>query len=122
MLDRKQVYEMLDREHQYAQGWGRDDNKGSNMVSIEDGQPYGLMDWLVFAEKYTEEAKLAWSNYTPDRRAVRIRLLKAASLLVTALQVHGQESDLQDIAGVSSTQFPIHHGGLRAFYDETQTG
>ena len=114
-IARERVYEMLSKENEYAQGWGKHQNKGDSYTSIEDKQPYGMMDWLVFAEKYTDEAKLAWSNYTPDSRAIRSRILKAASLLVTALEVHGQESDLEDIAGVSSTKYPIYEGGLKTF-------
>jgi len=119
MITRERVYEMLTKEDAYAQGWGADrkdfPSKKDNTTSIEDGQPYGMMDWIVFAEKYINEAKLAWANYTPDSRAVRIRLMKAASLFVTALEVHGQESDLDDIAGVSSTKYPIFEGGLQTY-------
>jgi hypothetical protein len=71
------------------------------------------MDWLVFAEKYLNDAKTAWAGYTPDKRAITCRLLKAASLLVTCLTVHCSESDLEQIAGVSSTNFPIYTKGLK---------
>ena len=81
-------------------------------MSRSTGEPYGIFDFLVFAEKYLDEAKLAHANYTPDRGAIRIRLLKAASLLVTALQVHGSEEDFERLAGVSSSKFPVMHGGL----------
>jgi len=101
MISRELVYKMLDKEHGYAQGWG----------GPEHDAQWGYMDWLTFAEKYTDEAKLAWSNYSPDERTVRIRLIKAASLLVTALQYLGEESDIA-IAGISSSSFPIRHGGL----------
>lgn len=115
MISRETVYKMLTKEDAYAQGWGQHKNKGDSYTSLEDGQPYGLMDWVIFSEKYANEAKLAWANFTPDSRAVRIRLLKAASLLVTALQVHGLPSDLEDIAGVSSNRYPLFPGGLEAF-------
>jgi hypothetical protein len=113
MIERKLVYEMLDKENAYAQGWNRD-KVGHD---VGNDQRWGFMDWIIFAEKYLNEAKDVWANYTPDDRAVRIRLLKAASLLITALQVHGTEADLQDIAGVSSQKFPIFYGGLKTFMD-----
>lgn len=114
-LTREQVYEMLTKEDRYAQGWGKGGRKKDAYVSASTGQPFGLMDWIVFAEKYLDEAKLAYANYTPDQGAVRIRLIKAASLLVSALTVHGQPEDLERLAGVSSSKFPILHGGLALF-------
>jgi hypothetical protein len=121
-LDREIIYAMLTAEDRYASGWG--EAKASSVpvfpdhsVNADTGMPFSMMEWLVFAEKYIDEAKVAYGNYVPDLRAIRIRLLKAASLLVTALQVHGENSDLNDIAGVSSTNYPIIHGGLQAYKD-----
>lgn len=115
MLTRQQVYEMLTKEDAYAQGWAKGGRKKDANVSPDNGEPFSLMEWLVFAEKYLDEAKLAYSNYTPDRGAIRIRLIKAASLLVTALTLHGAEDDPERLAGVSSSKFPVLHGGLATF-------
>lgn len=120
------IYQMLDREEKYASGWGEDKKSHEegfpdHVVSREIGHPFGVMDFVNFAQKYLDEAKLAHSNYLPDPKAVRIRLLKAASLLVSAMQVHCAETDLEDIAGVSSTKFPIFHGGLKAFREAKVT-
>jgi hypothetical protein len=117
MLSRELVYGMLTKEDNYAKGWGEGKKTvhpefPDHVVSRSTGEPFGVFDFLVFAEKYLDEAKLAHANYTPDRGAIRIRLIKAASLLVTALQVHGAEDDWDRLAGVSSTKFPIMHGGL----------
>ena len=106
MISRELVYEMLTKENDYAQAWG----------GPEHDAKFSDSDWILFAEKYFNEAKLAIANFTPDRRAVRSRALKAASLLVSLLQYHGLESDLQDTAGVSSDKnYPILHGGLETF-------
>jgi len=126
-LPRELVYEMLTKENNYAQGWAKDKESKSpvfpdHTVNRTTGQPFSMMDWVVFAEKYIDEAKLAYGNYCPDLRTIRIRLLKAASLLTTALQVHGEETDLDDIAGVSSSKFPIQHGGLQTFKDAKAAG
>jgi hypothetical protein len=110
-ISREEIFRMLDKEDDYAQGWNRD-AQGNDVGN--DGR-HSYMDWIVFAEKYIDEAKLTYSNYTPDARAVRIRILKAANLLINALVNHGQSSDLEDIAGVSSTKYPILYGGLKTF-------
>lgn len=115
MMKREEVYEMLTKENEYAQGWAKGGRKKDAYVSASTGQVFTLMEWLIFAEKYLDEAKLAYANYTPDQGAVRIRLMKAASLLVTALQLHGKDDDLERLAGVSSSKFPILHGGLATF-------
>lgn len=116
-LPREDVYAMLTKEDNYAQGWGEGKKTvhpafPDHVVSRSTGEPFGIFDFLVFAEKYLDEAKLAHANYLPDNGAVRIRLIKAASLLVTALQVHGRPEDIERLAGVSSSKFPIMHGGL----------
>ena len=116
MINRERVYEMLTKENEYAQGWNRD-AKGHD---LGNDQNWGYMDWIIFAEKYLDEAKLTWANYTPDDRAVRIRIMKAAGLLVNALVNKGEESDVEDIAGVSSTKFPIYEGGLKTFKQMTE--
>lgn len=115
MLKRERVYEMLTKEDAYAQKWAKGGRKKDAYVSATTGLPFSLMDWIVFAEKYLDEAKLTFANYTPDQGAVRIRLIKAASLLVSALQVHAIEDDLERLAGVSSSKFPILHGGIATF-------
>ena len=115
MIERERVYEMLTKEDAYAQKWAKGGRKQDACVSATTGLPFSLMEWVVFAEKYLDEAKLTYANYTPDQGAVRIRLLKAASLLVSALEVHGREDDLERLAGVSSAKFPILHGGMATF-------
>lgn len=115
MIEREKVYEMLSKEDAYAQGWAKGGRKKDAYTSATTGQVFSLMEWVVFAEKYLNEAKLAYANYTPDQGAVRIRLLKAASLLVSALEVHGKEDDFERLAGVSTTKFPVLHGGLATF-------
>jgi hypothetical protein len=112
-IPRTLVYEMLTKEDAYAQGWAK--GKKDAYTSRSTGQPFQYTDWLVFAEKYFNEAKLCYANYTPDLRAIRSRMLKAASLLVSGLQTLGEETDLRDIAGVSSNKYPIFHGGLQTF-------
>lgn len=115
MLKREKVYEMLTKEDDYAQGWAKNGRKKDAYVSVSTGQPFTLVEWIIFAEKYLNDAKLAYANYTPDLGAIRIRLLKSASLLVSALQVHGKKDDLERLAGVSSSKFPILYGGIQTF-------
>jgi hypothetical protein len=124
-MDRDWVYDMLTKEDQYASGWGEAEGEKSNPVfpehtiNYETGDPFSLMDFIVFTEKYLNDAKAAYSNYCPDNGAVRIRLIKAASLLVTALQVHGKFEDLELLAGKSSDKtYPIRYGGLAVLQDE----
>ena len=119
-LPRDLIYEMLDKEYKYAHRWKKDKETTvpgfpDNTVSRTTGTPFSLMDWVTFADKYLSEAKEAYANYCPDLATVRIRLIKAASLLVTALQVHGSRGDIERLAGVSSTKFPILTGGLATF-------
>lgn len=118
-LSREAIYEMLTKENEYAKGWDRKNPNSdvfpAHTVSRESGEPFTLIEWLNFAQKYLDEARLAHSNYCPDLATLRIRFIKAASLLVTALQVHGDETDL-NIAGISSsTHYPVIHGGLAAY-------
>lgn len=119
-LDRSAIYEMLTKENAYAGAWGKGKESihpafPAHTVSRRTGQPFTESEWMDFAQKYLDEARLALANYTPDMRAVRIRMLKAASLIVTALQVHGDAADIEDIAGVSSNKYPVLHGGLQTF-------
>lgn len=110
---RQDVYDALTREDSYAQGWAAGGTrKADAYVSARTGQPFSEMEWLIFAEKYIDEAKLAYSNYMSDPRVVQIRLLKAASLLVSALTTSASPEQLQDTAGVSSTKFPFNRRGL----------
>lgn len=122
MLRRNEVYRMLTKEDNYARGWGEGKEQVNpifpdHVVTRSTGQPFGIFDFVIFAEKYLNEAKLAHANFTPDNGAIRIRLIKAASLLVTALQVHGSDTDIERLAGVSSSKFPILHGGLQTMKD-----
>jgi hypothetical protein len=119
-VPRTAVYNAITLEDNYAQAWskGRKSIDGSvpdHMVSRQTGHAFSQMEWIIFAEKYLAEAKTAYANFLPDMNVVNIRLLKAASLLVSALQCSATQSDLDKIAGVSSTTFPIQHGGLSAF-------
>lgn len=119
-LPRGLVYRMLSKESEYASRWEKDKESQNpifpdNCVARSTGQPFTLMEWKAFAQKYLNEAETAYAEFCPDLGAIRIRLLKAASLLVTALQVHGEEEDLDRLAGVSSADFPILHGGLKTF-------
>lgn len=119
-LDRQAIYDMLTKEDNYAQAWskGKEANTDAfpaHAVSRRTGEPFSESEFLDFAQKYLDEARLAIANYCPDLRAVRIRMLKGASLLVTALQVHGEKGDIDAIAGVSSNKYPILHGGLQVF-------
>lgn len=116
MIDREKVYEGLTTEDKYAQGWGdsktsKDSETPDHMVNRHTGLPFSEMEWIVFAEKYINEAKLGYANYTPDLRTTHIRMLKAASLLVSGLQACN--ADIDSIAGVSSTKFPINTQGLK---------
>lgn len=131
MISQEQVFEMIRKEAEYAAGWAKGSRKASKVEGVLDndvschfpldGQPFSMSDWMLFAKKYWNEAELTWANFTPDAAAVRIRLLKVISLLVRCLQVHGRPSDLQRIAGVSSSEFPILGGGLKTFNEVTSS-
>jgi hypothetical protein len=128
MLSQDQVFEMVRKEITYAAGWA----KGQKIslvagVNEEDvhalpplaGQPYSIADFMLFASMYWDEAGLSMVNFTPDGGATRIRLLKVIALLTRALQVHGRASDIERLAGVSCSKFPILKGGLQTFKDLT---
>ncbi|HXV27068.1 MAG TPA: hypothetical protein VD862_03550 [Candidatus Paceibacterota bacterium] len=98
MIDREKVYEALTRENDYAMGFG----------GPEHDARFSYMDWIAFARRYLQQAEDGYTGFCPDDRAIRQRLVKAASLLVTALQHHCKsEEELNLIAGVSSEQFPV---------------
>lgn len=125
MLERSKVYEMLTKENQYSKGWAKDGTKRSRVLDVPDhlvdrqtGQPYTLAEFVIHAEHYLDDAKKSFCTFTKDPRSIRIRMLKAASLLVCALQVHGAEDDFDMIAGVSSNKFPVLSGGLQALLDD----
>jgi len=120
LVPREKIYEMLTKEDEYAGRWGEGKTSmipgfPDHMVSRESGQPYGILDIVTWAEFYLRQAKDAHASFCPDTAAIRIRVLKAASLLVTALQIHAEEEDLNRIAGISSTKFPILYGGVDTF-------
>jgi hypothetical protein len=127
---RQDVYDALTREDEYAQGWAgpNQSRKTDAYVSARTGEPFSEMEWIIFAEKYLNEAKSGYANYVKDMNVIRIRLLKAASLLVSALTTTATPEDLQKIAGVSSTKFPIFKDGLcdlkkdREVYPNTPVG
>ena len=85
-------------------------------VSAITGHPYSIVEWVNFAEKYLKEIKQGHAEFCPDERALRIRLIKAASCLITALQVHGEGNDTE-IAGTSSSKWPLNGGGLSEYKD-----
>lgn len=129
MLSQEQVFDLVRKESEYAQGWAKGSRKLSAVEGVSsadvhtlaplNGQPYSIADFKVFAKKYWDEADLAQANFTPDGAAVRIRILKVIGLLVRALQVHGRSSDIDRIAGVSSSEFPIIGGGLKKMNEVT---
>lgn len=110
------------RECSYASGWGvnRGENKKDSITDPFTGNHYTPMDWLVFAEKYIHEAKLAWANYTPDRRAVTVRLLKAGYLMLKAVAVTHTVEEIETLGGYSSSRYPVLEGGLQRMKDELQ--
>lgn len=129
MLTREQVFDLIRKESEYAKGWA----KGSRKISLVEGvanedvhplaplagQPYSAMDFVTFADKYLDEARLAFTNFTPDGGSVRIRIIEVIGLLVRLLMVHGHPSDLERLAGHSSSEFPILGGGLKKFNEVT---
>ena len=129
MLSVEQVFEMVRKEMGYSKGWAKGSRKISNVSGVGDedvhslapltGQPFSISDFKCFAKKYWDETDLALSNFTPDGAAARSRILKVINLLVRALMVHGRSSDLERIAGKSSSEFPILGGGLKKFNEVT---
>lgn len=129
MLTQDQVFEMIRKEAEYGTKWAKGSRKLSKVEGVSDadvhslppleGQPYSVSDFMDYSQKYWDEARLALANFTPDGAAPRSRILKVVSLLVRCLQVHGRPSDIQRIAGVSSSKFPILHGGLQTFDEVT---
>jgi hypothetical protein len=126
MLSFEQVMECLRKEGEYATGWAKGSRKASKVEGIADsdvhagttgpeGQPFSLADFWVFADKYWQEIPQAMSNFTPDGGSVRIRMIKVMSLMARALMIYGKSSDLERLAGISSSKFPILHGGLKSF-------
>lgn len=130
MLSQEQVFDLIRKEMEYSKGWAKGSRKLSEVEGVDDadvhslppldGQPYSIMDFMTFAEKYWDEAKTAYTNFTPDGGAVRIRLIKVLNLLTRALMVHGRGSDTTRLAGHSCSEFPILSGGLKKF-DEITT-
>jgi len=129
MLTIEQVFDLIRKETEYAQGWAKGSRKLSRAKGVgnadvhsgtsgPEGQPFSVADWMGFAKKYYDEAFLTMASFTPDGGAVRIRLIKVVSLLVRCLMIYGKASDLERLAGKSSRDFPILDGGLKTF-DET---
>lgn len=120
-VTRQQVYDALTAEDNYAKAWSKGnqskvDGVPDHMVRHETGIPFSEAEWVIFAEKYLAEMKLAYANFVPDNRALTSRLLKAASMLIAAIQTNAvDEQELKDIAGVSSTKYPVLTGGLAQF-------
>jgi hypothetical protein len=120
-IPRQSVLDALVVEDQYAHGWGvGGTRKPSPYTSVRTQQAFSEMDWIVFAEKYLNEAKLGYANYVKDVRSIHIRILKAASLLVNAIATHATEQQLKDIAGVSSTQYPLFSRGLQDLKEDPE--
>lgn len=126
MLTFDQVIDCIKKENEYAQGWAKGTRKLSLVEGVSNadvhagtsgpaGQPFGISDWFLFAQKYWDEIPLTMSNFTPDGGAVRIRIIKVVSLLIRCLMVWGQPIDVHRIAGHSCSEFPILGGGLKAF-------
>ena len=123
-MDLEQVFEAVRREEAYARGWGdpkqRPDGKKDHYTDLKTGLPYRPMDWIAFAEKYIQDAKLAWANYTPDERGVTVRMLKAAYLLLAGVAVSHTPDEIETLGGYSSNRYPIHHGGLQAMKESIE--
>jgi hypothetical protein len=122
----EEVIALVVKENEYATGWAKGSRKTSQVEGVADndvhagttgpvGQPFSLADWWVFTDKYWQEIPLAMSNFTPDGGSVRIRMIKVISMMVRALMIYGRPSDLERLAGVSSSKFPVLGGGLQTF-------
>jgi hypothetical protein len=119
-VSRQLVYDALTAENEYARDWSK--GKKSKVEGVEDhmvsgrtGMPYSEMDWLTFAELYINEAKTGTANFVSDMRAIHVRLLKAASMIIAAIQTNSTPEELASYAGHSRTEFPVMGGGLKAF-------
>lgn len=130
MLTFDQVMELVRKENEYGQRWAKGSRKISIVEGVSDadvhagttgfnGTPFSIGDWMLFAKKYWDEAELTMANFTPDGGAVRIRLIKVISLLVRCLMLYGHPLDLERLAGKSSNDFPVLHGGLKTFEKTT---
>lgn len=106
----ERVFEAIVREAEYAKGWSRPGK--DQFMDPRTGLPYRPMDWIVFAEEYIAQAKLAWVRYTPDENAVAVRMLKAAYLLVAGIMTNFSDAQIDFIGGKSSNKFPIHEPGI----------
>ena len=77
-MSREEIYEEIEKERAYQDGqWGtdNDDNNTAN-------------DWVTFVAQYmTEGTRLA------QARPVRSAFLKAASLLIAAIEAHDRNGD-----------------------------
>lgn len=114
------VFQAVRREEMYARGWGRprpeSPLKADHLTRPDfPNVPWSEADWIVFAEKYLLEAKLAYANYTGDPRVVAIRMLKAAYLLLAGIETNLTEQEIGEIGGVSSKKFPFQNDGLQGF-------
>lgn len=84
-------------------------------MSRQTAHPFTEAEWMTFVDLYLDEAKKAYANFVGDRRSIQIRLLEAASLLVSALWVSCTSGQLESIAGRSRTDFPTFNGGIKQF-------
>jgi hypothetical protein len=119
-VSREKIYEALTVEDNYARDWSKGkkskvEGVPDHMVSRRTGLPFSEMDWLTFAELYLNEAKSGTANFVPDIRAIHVRLLKAASMIIAAIQTQSTEEELASYAGHSRTEFPVMTGGLKKF-------
>jgi hypothetical protein len=119
-VSRQQIYDALTTEDNYARAWSK--GKKSKVEGVEDhmvsrrtGLPFSEMDWVTFAELYLNEAKTGTANFVPDIRAIHVRLLKAASMIIAAIQTQSTPEELASYAGHSRTEFPVMGGGLKTF-------
>ena len=96
-----QVFEAIVREAEYAKGWSRPGK--DQFTDPRTGLPYRPMDWIVFAEEYIAQAKVAWVRYTPDERAVAVRMLKAVYLLIAGIITNFSEEEILSIGIIAET-------------------
>jgi hypothetical protein len=125
MLTEDQVFDCIRKEMEYSKGWAKGSRKLSAVDGVDDsdvhtlaplsGQPFSISDFKTFASKYWNEIDEALTGFTPDGGSVRIRIIKVLNLLTRAMMVHGRSSDLERLAGKSSSEFPVLGGGLKTF-------